>query len=252
MNCQIYEFFLTVAMGKRLIAMGLMAEPEVKAAMTEHRLVIVAGTTNLYVAEEALKAVGDETPFDKKLYHRGVTVAPGAKIEPGQTPFDLVIDHGKARFDADIFKIAGELTTGDMIMKGGNALHLESRQAGVLIGHPQGGTLMSITAAHIGQRAQVIVPIGLEKRVDRPITELMALTNALKAQGPRLSYIPGRPYTELDALRALTGAEAELIAAGGVCGAEGGVYLAAKGSAEAVERVREIVKSLRAEAPTEI
>ena len=147
-----YTFMLTVSMGKRLIAKGLMANPQVREAMMNHRLLIVGGTTNGYVAEEALKTIGDDTPFDKRTFRRGITVAPGAKVTPGQAEFDLLIDHGKAYSDRDVFAIAPELGPDDMIMKGANALHLESGQAGVLIGHPQGGTLIPITAAAIGRR----------------------------------------------------------------------------------------------------
>ena len=111
-----YTFMLTVSMGKRLIAKGLMSNPDVREAMMNHRLLIVAGTTNGYVAEEALKAIGDTTPFDKRTYRRGVTVAPGAKVTPGQAAFDLLIDHGKAYFDRDVFAAAPELGADDMIM----------------------------------------------------------------------------------------------------------------------------------------
>ena len=46
-----YEFVLTVAMGKRLIARGLMADGQVRDAMLRHRLLIIGGSTNGYVAE---------------------------------------------------------------------------------------------------------------------------------------------------------------------------------------------------------
>ena len=50
-----YTFMLTVSMGKRLIAKGLMHDEYIKNIMMNHRLLIVGGTTNAYVAEEALK-----------------------------------------------------------------------------------------------------------------------------------------------------------------------------------------------------
>ena len=247
------DFMLTVSMGKRLIARGLMAEPAVRRAMTGHRLLIVSGTTNAYVAEEALRAIGDATPFPSKTYRRGVTVPHGARIAPGQSEFDLLIDHGQARFDRTVFEIAPELTSDDMLMKGANALHLPTGEAGVLVGHPQGGTLIPVISAAVGRRAQLIVPIGVEKRVDRRISELAQISNAASSDGPRLCPIPGRAYTELDALLTLTGADrADILAAGGAMGAEGCVYFMVQGGEEAIARARELADSLKAEPPTQL
>lgn len=249
-----YTFMLTVSMGKRLIAKGLMNNPYIKDVMMNHRLLIMSGTTNGYVAEEALKAIGDDTPFDRRTFRRGITVAPGAKVTPGSTTFDLLIDHGKAYFDRTVFEIAPELGPGDMIMKGANALYMSDRsewEAGVLIGHPQGGTLMPITAAAIGRRVELMVPIGVEKRVDRPIAELVHIANSADGEGPRLAPIPGRVYTEIDALMRLTDVEwVDIIAAGGAMGAEGGVYYTVRDDEDGIERVKALVDELRSEPPT--
>ena len=48
------QFYLTPAAGKRLIAKGVTALPAVRAALLQGTVVIVAGTTNGYVAEEVL------------------------------------------------------------------------------------------------------------------------------------------------------------------------------------------------------
>lgn len=247
-----YTFLLTVSMSKRLIAKGLMKNERVREAMMNHRLLIASGTTNAYVAEEALKEIGDTTPFDKRLYHRGITVAPGAKPVPGQTTFDLLIDHGKARFDRTLFDITPELGPDDMIMKGGNALYLEVAQAGVLIGHPQGGTLMPITAAAIGRRVQLIVPIGVEKRVERPILELARQFNPGPGDGPRLAPIPGEVYTEIDAFYELFMVYPEILASGGAMGAEGGVYFSVNSTEEKIEQIKAFVSELKDEPPTQL
>ena len=250
-----YTFMLTVAMGKRLIARGLMSNEAVREAMENHRLLIVAGTTNAYVAQEALKAIGDDTPFDARVFRRGITVSPGAKVTPGQASFDLLIDHGKAYFDRDVFAIAPELTEGDMLMKGANALYMPdtgASEAGVLIGHPQGGTLIPITAAAIGRRVQLVVPMGVEKRVQRPIGELVQLANSAPGEGPRLAPIPGSPYTELDAFMDLCGCFPEILASGGAMGAEGGVYLAVRDVERTIEEIKAIVSELQSEPPTQL
>ncbi len=247
------QMILTVSMSKRLIAKGLMAEPAIRDAMMHRRLLIVAGTTNAYVAGEALKAIGDDTPFDGRTFRRGITIAPGTKIQPGQADFDLLIDHGKAYFDRDVFAIAPELDAGDVILKGANALHLPSGETGVLIGHPQGGTMMPILSATMGRRVTLIAPVGLEKRVDAPISQLSALAGDAEAAGPRLCPLPGRAYTELDAVKTLTGAEdVHLLAAGGAMGAEGCVYLAVRGDDGVMERVQTLAHELKKEPATQL
>lgn len=247
-----HEMMLTVAMGKRLIARGLMADAGVRTAMSEHRLLIVGGTTNGCVAEEALRALGSELKFDKRAFRRGVNVAPGAHMETASCGHDLLIERGQVHFDRDVFEIAPELGAGDVILKGANAIYTPTGETGVLIGHPQGGTAMPIISAVISRRAGLIVPIGLEKRVDMPIAQLAAISNAADTEGPRLCPLPGKAFTELDALRALTGAEAVLLAAGGVMGAEGCVYLAASGTPEQMDAVRALERELRAEARMEL
>ena len=92
-------FLITVPMGKRLIAKGLLADPAVMEAMVRGRLLIVAGTTNAYVAQEALRATGSSAALDSRSFRRGVTLAPGAKLPGDQTKFDLLIDHGEIRTD---------------------------------------------------------------------------------------------------------------------------------------------------------
>ena len=246
------QLLLTVSMGKRLIARGLMADQTVREAMTSNRLLIVAGTTDACVAQEALRAVSSDVDLDPRFFRRGVTLAPGAKAEGGQTTFDLLIDHGTARTDRTVFDIAPELTEGDIILKGANAVYLPGKEAGVLIGHPQGGTMMPILSAALGRRVRIIVPAGLEKRVDRPIGELVRLVNGPETEGCRMCPIPGRVFTELDAVRTLTGASAELLAAGGVLGAEGAVYLAVTGDEEQLEAVRAVYRDLRDEPPARL
>ena len=52
------QVILTPAMGKRLIGVALVEHPAVKRVLAGGTLVIVAGTTNGYVAEEILRSLG--------------------------------------------------------------------------------------------------------------------------------------------------------------------------------------------------
>ena len=57
----------------------------------------------------------------------------------------------------------------------------------------------------------------------------------------------GEVFTELDALIALTGADVELIAAGGVCGAEGSCLISVIGTEEQEEFAAEVIASINCE-----
>jgi hypothetical protein len=61
--------------------------------------------------------------------------------------------------------------------------------------------------------------------------------------------IQGEVFTELDALKALTAAEVELVAAGGVCGAEGGCWIAVTGEEEQEAFAVQVVASVADEPP---
>lgn len=64
------QFVLTPAAGKRLIGKALAAHPAIQAASRSSTLVIIAGTTNGYVAEEILKSLGQVEGFSKKRFFR--------------------------------------------------------------------------------------------------------------------------------------------------------------------------------------
>jgi hypothetical protein len=250
------QFLLTVAAGKRLIAKGVAARDDVKTAMAKGSLVIVAGTTNGYVAEEILSGLGQTEGFDKARFFRGVNFPPAeARTESGRLPDesgflgDVVIVKGKWERGKTIFDVAEFLREGDMVLKGGNALDPVTRRAGVLIGHPQGGTALPAIQACVGRRVRLLVPIGLEKRVFRSLDEIAAELNAAEGKGLRFLPLPGETFTELQAIEALTGARAFLAASGGVRGAEGGLWICASGSLESETAAANLAASLGAERP---
>jgi hypothetical protein len=238
-------------MGKRLIGIAMAQHPEVKAVLEHGTLVIIAGTTNGYVAEEVLKSLGTAEGFSREGYRRGLTVAPGAKAMQADFPGDVVIADGKWAKGKTIMDVAGELKTGDLILKGANAFDARG-QAAVQIGHPQGGTIMHAVAAVIGRRVRLIVPVGLEKRVLEDVDVLARRCNAPGGKGPRLFPFPGEIFTELDAIQLLTGAEACLLAAGGICGAEGAAWLGVSGTDEQVQAAADLIRSVRDEPPCRV
>jgi hypothetical protein len=122
-----------------------------------------------------------------------------------------------------------------------------NRQAAILIGNPQGGTISLILNAVIGRRAGLILPVGMEKRVSGSLVEMANRINAPGSKGLRLWPVMGEVFTELDAIRLLTGVEAELIAAGGICGAEGSIWLGISGTPEQEEKAEKLLKDIASE-----
>ncbi len=247
------QFVLTTAASKRLIGKALAVHPSVQAALRSATLVIVAGTTNGYAAEEILKGIGQEEGFSKKRFFRGIVLPPGSTTEAGRLPDesdfpgDVVIVKGVWKKGMTIFDVADDLREGDMILKGANALDPVRHQAAVLIGHPRGGTIGVALQATVGRRVRLILPVGLEKRVPGDLMELSARLNAPGGSGPRLLPVPGEVITEIEAFRLLCGAGAEMVAAGGVGGAEGAVWLALRGSEEQMEKAERLMKMVAGE-----
>ena len=242
------QFCVTTSMGKRLIGKGMVAHPVIREVLAKGTLVIVAGTTNGYVAEEVLASLGQGEGFSRLGFRRGITVAPGAKAAQAELTGDVVIVDGQWQRGKYITDVAAELREGDVVLKGANAFDHRG-QAAVQIGHPSGGTILAAVPAVIGRRVRMIVPVGLEKRVLEDVNVLAARINAPGSQGPRLLPIPGAVFTEIETIALLTGAGACLLAAGGVYGAEGAAWLGIDGSEEQVQAAAALIRSVAGEPP---
>ena len=230
------QLFITPEKGKRLIARGLISRADIRGALREHTVVIVAGTTNGYLAEEAVRYLG-LTGFDRTGFIRGIMAPPGSATKSPAEPVDMVIEKGQWR-SGTIYEVSEALGPDDLIFKGANAVRAEDHSAGVLVAHPQSGTMAAAAAAVIGRRVTLIHPVGLEKRVIHPIDELARHANAKEATGLRLYPSPGVAYTELDALYDLYGVQAQLLAAGGIEGYQGGYLLSCDGEEERLADLR--------------
>jgi hypothetical protein len=233
-------------MGKRLIGKAMAEHPEIEAVLEKGTLVIIAGTTNGYVAEEILASIDQADGFTRAGFRRGVTVAPGAKAPQADFAGDVVIVDGKWQKGQTIYDIADDLKEGDIVLKGANAFDPRGQPA-VQIGHPQGGTVLAATRAVVGRRVRMIVPVGLEKRVFEDVNVLAQLCCEPGAKGPRLFPMLGEIFTELDAIELLTGAVPTLMAAGGVCGAEGSYWIGVDGDDDEIQAAVDLVKSIAGE-----
>ena len=247
------QFVITPAAGKRLIGKAIAKHPAVTEALKKGIVVIIAGTTNGYVAEEILSALGGAKDLRRDRFFRGITLPPNRPTKSGQIPDksafpgDVVIKDGVWQKGKTIFDVVDDLKEGDIILKGVNAVDLIQKRGAILIAHPKAGTIGVSLQAVAGRRVRLILPVGLEKRVTENLDELAAKMNEPGAQGVRLLPVPGEIFTELDAIALLTGAKAQLVAAGGVCGAEGSVWLAISGKAAEENAAVTLLKSVAEE-----
>ena len=238
------QFYLTPSEGKRLIGKAMAGLPDIRKAIEENTVLVVAGTTNAPVAYELLKLIGDTEGFSHLNYYRGMTVPAGTSLK-GEFMGDVVIQKGKWLRGKTIFDVADDMKNGDIIIKGANAVNVQDREAGVLLGHPKAGTALPILSAVHGRRTKLYIPVGLEKRVDAKISELTRLVNDGDSEGLRMLPLSGEIITETEAFQILCGVKTSMIASGGVLGAEGGIYFMAEGTEEELENCRNLVRGVK-------
>ncbi|MDD4170110.1 MAG: hypothetical protein PHD36_07650 [Desulfotomaculaceae bacterium] len=251
-----FQVVLTTAAGKRLIARAVATHPAVQRALNSGTIVIIAGTTNGYVAEEILALVGGPKGFSRRRFFRGITLPPYMPATetgrlPGEAEFpgDVVIIKGEWQRGKTISDLLDELREGDVILKGANSLDLVHKRAAILIGDPYGGTIVASLQAVVGRRVHLLLPVGLEKRAPGNLDELAAKLNTPGARGTRLLPVPGEIVSEIEAISILSGATAELVAGGGVCGAEGSIRLVVSGEPREEKLAKELIESLAQEPP---
>lgn len=241
------QFYLTPAAGKRLIAKGIAQLPQVREALTKGTILIIGGTTNAAVAEELLSIIGQSEGFDKKGFFRGITVPKGAKVKTHEFIGDVVIEKGVWQKGKTVYDACGALGKGDIVIKGGNAFNIKDGEAGVLLGSDNIGTAGPAITAVYGRRVTMLVPVGVEKRVEQSISKLASICNDKDASGLKFIPLPGETYCELDAILDLSGAYAEILASGGICGAEGGCYFMASGEEDEIEELQNIIRVVERE-----
>ncbi|PIE30011.1 hypothetical protein CSA57_05535 [candidate division KSB3 bacterium] len=256
MTMRLKQYVLSPAAGKRVIAKALVQHPAIRKVVERGRLVIIAGTTNAYVAEEILNSLGQASDFSRKRFFRGITMPPWAgRTDAGQMPDgrefpgDVVILNGKWQRGKTIFDVVDDLQEGDVILKGANAAEIGTHKAAILIGDPKAGTIGAALQAVAGRRVRLIIPVGVEKRVIGDLNDIAQQINLPGAAGPRLFTVTGEVYSELEAIKDLSGAEVELIAGGGVCGAEGCCRFALTGTEEQLIQADTLLLPLAQEVP---
>ena len=241
---------LTPPMSKRLIAKGVAALPQVRAALESGRIVVTLGTTNAYVAEELL---GE--PIDRGAFAAGfIDDRWNLNARLGELG-EIVLEDGK-RVEAGPEEVLSSLTAGDVVIKGGNALD-PNGVVGVMMGASTGGTVGRYVTTCLARGIELVAPIGLSKSIHTSIVEL-----SCEMGSRRLSLHMGLPcgifplhahvVTEVDALEALFAVRALHMTSGGVgIGAEA-VSLLIDGEEAAVRGAFALAESLSDEADIDL
>lgn len=249
---------LSPSESKKLIAKAVVRMDMVERALARGTVVLHPSSSTYFIVEE----VTGRKP-KTNVWVCGVIVPKGACVEMGvalgRTSISLkenqetvtadpksfryswVIRSGELLTDLPLDSLLEELGTGDVYIKGVNALDMQGN-VGILTGNPiEGGTIGQVMAASRRRGFSVIFPVGLEKLIPIPIKK--ATKEALRTHYDYGMGIPcglfpceGTTVTETKAIEILSGATAIPIAAGGLCGAEGAVTLVIKGDEDQVLR----------------
>ena len=242
------SFVLTVAESKRLIARGVARCDEVQRAIKSGIVAVAKGTTDAYIVEEL---TGQEV--QKPLYCTGTTRPSGRESDvkvANELP-DLVLRAGEVWEGVAATEAAAQMGPGDVFIKGANALNYDLDQAGILIGHPTGGTIGAAIGTAIARRITLMLPVGLEKSVPGDLYDTAAALAAAGEHGggPTLWPVSGMIFTELEALEVLCGVVARPIGAGGILGAEGSVRISVWGESGQIDEVGSLVDGIHGEPP---
>ncbi|MFH1008710.1 MAG: hypothetical protein V1800_14610 [Candidatus Latescibacterota bacterium] len=242
------EVVLTVAESKRLIAKGVKELAVVRRAMAHGIVAVSKGTTETYVAEELL---GE--PIEPFAYTLGVTTPKGWKRSSGtrmESRPDLVFKEGKLLEGVTVIEAAGQMSAGDVFLKGANALNYQEEVAGILVGDPMGGTIGGAIGPVVARKAHLVIPVGLEKCIP---FDIVGLSRDITwnweggSKGCSLMPVTGMIITEIEALETLAEVEVIQIAAGGIDGAEGSVRLLVKGTPDQIAGAKRVLDGVYGE-----
>lgn len=176
-------------------------------------------------------------------------VAPNDKTE------DIVLVNGKVQPGMTLDEALKNLKSGDVVIKGANALDPSHKLAGILIGGgptSTAGTTGKMMSVIVGRKAHLVIPVGLEKQVAGSVADIATMMREpieSLNEIPSMFLVNGEIMTEIEALELLAGVKVFQAAAGGIGGAEGASRLICRGTREEVQKALEIAESVQGEPP---
>ena len=237
---------LSAGAAKRVIAKGVVVLPTVKNALVKGTIVITLGTTNAIVAEEILGRAIDRTAFAAGFIDNRFN------INERLGEMDKIIIRNGEEIEIDQQELLDSLGTGDVIIKGGNAIDPWGN-VGVLMASRTAGTVGRYYSIALARGVEVVIPISLQKAIHTPIDELARQMGSKRIDlymglPCGMHPIDGHVTTEIDALETLFPVQVAQIAGGGVGSGAGSVSLLITGQESAVRAAFDLVKNISAEA----
>lgn len=228
----ISTFALHPAAAKYIIAQGVVKHPAVQNAFTKGRILLSSGTTNIAVAEHLLNIKID----NPDMYVAGAItqqVACSTNKEQRQAPW--CIERGKV-VDVNWLEFLDDMGADDVFIKGANAFDPEGN-VGILMADPKGGTIGKAIGTLKAKGITTITPVGLEKLIPscRQAEKVMGIYKTSLSLGLKTGYMVLSDtiiITEIESCKLLFDIDTTPVAAGGVGGMEGAVFLAAECSSE--------------------
>ncbi|MEK6647502.1 MAG: hypothetical protein AABY84_12600 [Candidatus Firestonebacteria bacterium] len=238
---------LTVSESKRLIAKGIVDLACVQKAFKKGLIVIATGSTNSYIVEELLGK-----KIDKLAYITGYTAPKNKNVNlPQQKLPDVIFKNGNLVRNLNRFEAVKQMKEGDVFIKGANALNYEKKVAGILMTDLNGGTIGGCIGPVTARKANLIIPIGLEKLVANDIIETSKLfPSDTKFVTGNISLFPvpsGTIITEIEAIETLVKVKAFHIGSGGIFGAQGATKLLLEGTSQNLKSAINIIETIQGE-----
>jgi hypothetical protein len=236
---------LTVHESKRVIAKGIVRLPVVREALRSGKILLKGGTTVSAVCEELV---------GRPLRISGRIVPSGAKAAQALSAgfHSVLIEHGECVDVDDSLEQAIEgLGAEDVAILGANAIDPYGNAA-LMYGTPLGGKPGRIISGLMAEIKNVLIAAGLEKLVPDPLPEI------IKRYGRKdidlsmgiavgLTPLTGTIITEREAIPLLAEVSCSVIGMGGIFGAEGATTMIIEGEKEEVEKVFQIIASIKGE-----
>jgi hypothetical protein len=233
------QITLTPGESKRIIAMGVKKLPVIQQALGKGIILITLGTTNAYVLEELTGKKVDHVRYAAGYINGTATVVPQDKRLAW-----VALKNGK-EISGD--GIINEMTSGDVVIKGANAID-PAGIAGVMMANPVGGTTGALIGTVMARGINLVIPVGIEKSIPYSVLDIskrIGIQRCSKATGLAVGMmpLPGKVITEVEALTLLGAEDVFPIGSGGVEGGEGSVTLCVAG--DKVEEIFEIVQKVK-------
>lgn len=248
------QISLTPAESKWLISKALMEIEYFRDSLEKGKVLIHPSSTTYFLFKEITGTFPDNwvcgviTPKGACISKSMLEMLDFSGVGIRRFPF-WYFEKGKLVEGLSLDEIVKRLDEKSVYVKTGNAIDTAGN-VGVLVGAPDGkGTVGKIYEASKVKNFKILLPIGLEKLIPSVI-DASKVANPEKIRfsfGMPLKLFPikGHVVTELEAVELLSGCKAHVIASGGLKGAEGGVTLVVDGNDREINKLKDIVMSIK-------